>query len=405
MDNAPPLEGYRVVDIGPRIASAFAAKHLAEMGAEVLRIESPGPDLVRAMPPVLGEPSEECGALHLYVNGGKRSLALDYSSGRGRDVLDGLLARADIVVNGHTPRESDALGLTEERLAALNPNALLVSVSSFGRSGPYRDFEGSDILLLALGGFMYACGDPDREPLAPFGHVGEYQLGFNALIAALGLLFGRETAGLAQSADVAGMETAASILENSLGIYMADGTVRMRAGNGFYTGTPAVAVYECKDGFISIALSGEHHWTGLCTVMERFDWLEDPTLQDWPARARRGEEIAAAIADWCAQRTRSQVFETFQTFRMPAAPGYSLAEVLADPQHADRRYFVPVDSAAGPFVTPRLPFITTAYEGRDGPPPRLGEHSRDALRDWLGLSDGEIGRLVEEAVVYPWGAA
>ncbi len=396
---AGSLEGYRVVDIGPRIASAFAAKHLAELGAEVVRIETPEPDLIRGTPPFVGEPKEECSALHLYLNASKRSVAFKYTA--GKELLWRLLSVADAIINGHTPGESEALGLTADKLAALNSPAVLIDVSTFGHTGPYRDYMGSDITVLALGGLMYITGDADSEPLAPYGHLGEYQLGLNAVIAALVALFGRETTGIAQQADVAGMETCATMLENGIGLHLVSGFVRRRYGNRAYSETPTIDIYECKDGFVSMCLPTEAQWASLCTVLGRLEWLDDATLKDWPARERRGEEIAAVIRDWCKERTKLEIFEVFQTHRMPLAPGYSLADVLADPQHAARQHFVKVNHpCAGEFQLPRLPFISSITSAQESPAPLLGEHTCEVLQEWLGLSLQQVDQLGQSGVIY-----
>jgi crotonobetainyl-CoA:carnitine CoA-transferase CaiB-like acyl-CoA transferase len=393
------LEGYRVVDIGPRIASAFAAKHLAELGAEVVRVETPEPDLIRGTPPFVGEPNEECSALHLYLNASKRSLAFKYTA--AKELLWRLLSVADAVINGHTPGESEALGLTADNLAALNSSAVFINVSTFGHTGPYRDYLGTDITVLALGGLMYMTGDGDREPLAPYGHQGEYQLGLNAAIAALVALFGRETTGIAQQADVAGLETCATMLENGIGLHLLDGFVRRRYGNRAYNETPSIDVYECKDGFVSMALPTEAQWASLCAVLGKSEWLDDATLKDWPARERRGEEIAAVIRDWCKERTKVEIFEIFQTHRMPLAPVNSLVDVLVDPQHAARQHFVTVSHpCAGEFQVPGLPFLSSVTSAKESSAPLRGEHTREVLQEWLGLSPQEVDQLRQSGAIY-----
>ncbi len=398
------LEGYRVVDIGPRIASAFAAKHLGELGAAVVRIETPEPDLIRRTPPFVGKPEEECGALHLYLNASKRSVAFKYTEAPGKELLRRLLGAADVIINGHTHEESEALGLTEDSLVRLNTSVILIDVSTFGQTGPYRDYVGTDIISLAMGGVMYMTGNANAEPLAPYGHQGEYQLGSNAVIAALGALFGRETTGIAQQADVAGMETCATMLENGIGLHFADGFVRRRYGNGIYSKTPTVDVFDCKDGFVSMSLPTEAHWTSLCAILGKLDWLDDVTLKDWPGRERRSEEITAVIRDWCKERTRLEIFELCQTHRMPVAPGHSLADVLADPQHAARNYFVHVNHpCAGEFRLPRLPFISSITSAQETRAPLLGEHTYQVLEEWLGLSFDELQGLRERQGLWTTG--
>jgi len=400
LSNDLPLTGYRVIDIGPRIASAFAAKHLAELGADVVRVESPQADLLRLTGPHVGEPKEECSALHLYVNAGKRSVALRYDAAARREVLAALLRQADVIINGHSAKESEALGLTETSLAAINGRAILIDVSSFGRSGSYSDYVGDDIVLLALSGYMTQVGDPDKEPLAPYGHQGEYQLGLNAAIAALTTLFGREVEGVTQEAEVCGIEVLATFLENALGIWMSHGVVRNRNGNLHYTGTPALNLYPCKDGYVNLVFVTERDWEMLCVAIGKPEWLDDPGLSNWPGRNARAAEILAAVEGWCQQRSMMQVFHILQTYRLPVSACYTMGEVLSDPQNAERRFFFSVaHPLLGEFKLPRPPFILSATPSRVTRAPLLGEHTAEVLEEWAGLPATELARLEEAGLL------
>lgn len=379
------LRAFKVIDIGPRIASAFAAKYLAELGADVVRAESLAPDALRSGPPFIGEPTAEASALHLYINAGKRSVALDYDSHEGRAQLDALLASADLVFNGLGVAESRGLRITEDELSVRGANAVLVNVTSFGTTGPYREYLGDEIVTMALGGMMHLTGEPDREPLRPFGHVSEYQLGLNAVFAALVALFDRESRSLPQAVDVAGMETCVTLLENSIGILLRGGVVRGRNGNSFYAGTPFLDVYRCRDGFVTVTIGSETHWQMVCAVIGKPEWVDDPTMQDWGGRTVRATEIRGAIQAWCDSREKMDIFHSFQTYRMAVAPGYSIEEVLGDPQNATRDYFVAIDHpVAGVLQYPRPPFRASACEFAERRAPLLGEHTKEVLAEWTG---------------------
>lgn len=379
------LHGVRVVEIGPRVASAFAGKYLAELGADVARMEPLTSDWIRSQPPFVGQPSPESSALHLYLNASKRSVALDYKSRDGRAQLDLLLASAEIIVNGLPLPDSAALGLDHETLAARGCSAVLVNVSTFGTTGPYAEYLGDEIVTMALGGMMHVTGYRHREPVRPYGHLAEYQLGLNAVFAALVGLFEKRTHGESQAFDVSGMETCLTLMENTIGMFLRGGFVRGRNGNSFYMDTPFLDVYRCLDGFVTMTIGSETHWQMVCAVIGKPEWVDDPTLQDWGGRTVRATEIRGAIQKWCNSRDKMEIFHSFQTVRMAVAPGYGVAEVLTDPQNIDRNYFVAVDHpVVGELQYPRPPFRASECEFVEERAPLLGEHTHEVLAEWTG---------------------
>ncbi len=397
--SATPLAGLRVVDLGDRIGSAFAARLLAELGADVVRIEPPVPDLLRTMPPLAPSDAGAVSAVHLFVNAGKRSVALDLDTPAGLDGLRALLAAADIVVDGLGVAASASLGLDEASLAALNPGAILVDVTSFGRDGPYRDFLGDDALLFALGGVVNATGEPGREPLAPYGHIAEYQLGINTAVAALAALYGREERGIVQSVDVGGFEIAATLIENSIPLYAMTGRLRGRAGTGYYTAGGVLDVFPCVDGFITLAAVMEVQWQGICLAIGKPEWLDDPDWFGWANRGRRLDEVKAAIRENFATRTRSELFEVLQSLRVPCTPSASPADILVDPSHAERRYFATVDDPAlGRLTVPRTPWLLDGERGPARRAPAPGEHTAEVLAEWRPRPRSTAVAIPTEAV-------
>lgn len=325
-----PLADYRVLEVGARIASAYATKSLLELGARVTALR-PDPDPIAASPPLAGSP--RVSTLAMYLDAGKDMRPFD------RDALWRLAAASDIVVVGLSPQEAGALDLVPGPFEQRAPNAVLVNVTSFGLDGPYRDFLGDDTLLLAIGGIMDVTGDPDREPLATYGHFAEYHLGMAAAVAALHALYGAATGDTAASADVAGFEVTASQLEGQLAMYLAGGFKRTRSGNRYFTPGSILDIFDCADGTFCVAIFLEHQWEGLVIAIGQAEWLVDPAWLGWPNRARRMDEIYAAIRDWAAPLTREQVREALQEGHVPNASNFDVREVVADPQHAARGFF------------------------------------------------------------------
>ncbi len=372
------LNQLTVLECGSRIASAYAAKLLAELGATVTRVVPATGDALDAEPPFVGEPATS--ALGLYLNHGKATVTLDPTAEQGR--LHLLAAASDLVVCGLSPGEAEAAGLVPGRFEG--GQTLLVNVTSYGLDGPYRDLPGGDdALLLALGGVMHTTGERDGPPVPTYGHLAEYQLGTNAAIAALAALYARESHGIAQAADVSGMEVAATLIENGIPLWTLASRLRGRNGTAYYDPNLVLDVYPCADGYFTTGATSDLQWQGMCVAIEHPEWIDDPEWQGWPARARRMATIKQAIAEWAAPLTKREVFTRLQEMRVPSGPDLELTEVLADPQHTARAFFAPAHhDTLGEVRLPRAPFrITpTSPVGATvpGQPPRQTTGAGDA---------------------------
>ena len=373
MPGHPHKGRYTVLDASRDVAGSFCAKILAELGMEVIKVESPEGDPLRRVGPFSnGVPHPETSAPFLYLNTGKQSVTLDLLSPQGRELFDQLVTYSDVLVHSFPPHDPLALDLGYERLSGLNPNLILTALSPFGRSGPYAGYKAVDLTLYALSGHMHLTGREDREPLMPFGTQPQHQQGLNACVATLAALLHRERTGIAQEVDVSGMETGAAILENAVGLYTFWNVVRSRCGNRYFGGSPIIDYYRCRDGWIAIFPVGRS--------LEDFSLLiEHPELassleagQDVEATFEQFYSLAAA---WCLNHSREEIFQRAQELRIPCGIGYTIGELLNDPHMVSREFFAQVDHPhAGRLHYAGLPIRAKDLQPKQDRAPLLGEH-------------------------------
>ena len=376
------------------MAGSFCTKILAELGMEVIKVEPPEGDPLRHVGPFKsGVPHLETSAPFLYLNNGKKGVTLDLLSRRGRQQFDQLITRSDVLVHSFSAHDSVALALGYERLSRLQPSLVHVSLSPFGHSGPYANYKAVDLTLYALSGHMYLTGREDREPLMPYGNQPQYQLGLNACAAALAALFCRETSGIAQEVDVTGMETGASILENTIGLYTFRNVIRSRCGNRYFRGSPIIDYYRCKDGWVGIFPVGRS--------LEDFSLLiEHPELA---SMLETGQDVDATFqqfyglaANWCLEHSREEILKRTQELRIPCGIGYTIGELLNDPQLVSRKHFVKVDHPhAGLLHYPSLPIRSKDLQLTHDRAPCLGEHNQEVF----GQMQGRIGNHRPEVIL------
>lgn len=400
----PALDGVRVLDLSGDIAGDFCARFLAELGADVIKVESPGGDPVRHIPPFLdGEGNPEAGAVHLYVNTNKRSVTLDVNRSEARPLLEALLAPTQLVVHTLRRREAGALELDAEGVEARRRRGqelVVVAITPFGHTGPYADWQADEFTLYALCGAMSFTGDPDREPLAMYGYVPLYQTGLLAAAYALAGLTQREQAGEGQFIDVSVMETGASALEDAFELWGYQGRVRNRAGNRLFNGGPSVEMLPTADGVVAFCAVTELQWQSLCLLVEHPEWLEDPSLQTWEERTRQAEQLLAAMRQWFAARTSGEAMETGQTLRIPIFALRTVPEMLQDPQAQVRGFFQQLEHpVAGPLTYPGSAIDFPAGTVPLRPAPLLGQHNGEVYRSELGLSEANLAELQRAGVV------
>jgi len=398
------LEGLRVVECGDRVSATYAGKLMADLGAEVVKVEAPGTghSARRRGPFPGGEPHPEKSGLFLYLNCNKQGVTLDLARPAGRDLLDRLVADADVLVHDYPPPVADALGVAYERLREVNPRLVMASVSPFGQTGPYRDYAAHEITMASAGGWTWINGWPDRQdmpPLKAFGSQAEYQAGVSAALATLGALFARLRSGKGQHIDVSAQECIASITEMSFSFWSYMHTPAVRWGR---RPLQPIDFFECKDGAWVFALClEEHQWRSLVELMDSPEWTQWEVASNAFVRASNWDALRPFLAEWVAQWNADDLYRAAQQRRIPFAPVSTMGSLVESEHLKARGFFVEVaHPQAGRLQYPGAPYklSETPWEVRS-PAPALGQHNEAVFGDRLGLSAGQLASLREEGVV------
>jgi crotonobetainyl-CoA:carnitine CoA-transferase CaiB-like acyl-CoA transferase len=371
---ADALRGTRVIELDHprRLAAAFCTKNLADLGADVVKLEDPAvPGVTRVTS--FGDgitPDPETAPLHLYLDAGKRSVS--------SDSLEALLPAADLLVVAHQPAELAELGVDLDRIRVQHPQLSVVSLTPFGMTGPHRDRPATDLVLWAESGHMYMTGDTDRMPLRHGWQFCDYVLGLTGALAAVTIVRGTAQGGRAQIADVAALEVLVKCLEDAVVLPVGLDTERGRCGNRYYSTGDFLDLFRCSDGFVMNTSFTEKQWEALCHLVEHPEWLDDPELAQWGGRMARQDELVGAIASWMSTHRRDEVMAAAQDMRIPLMKALRPDEVARDQQVVHAGTFADVDhAAAGPGRCVRFPAHGAAARETPAPAPSTAEQSRD----------------------------
>ncbi|MEH6565208.1 MAG: CaiB/BaiF CoA-transferase family protein [Halopseudomonas sp.] len=398
MDVAKPLAGIRVVELGTLIAGPFAARICAEFGAEVIKVESPnGGDPLRKWRKLY-----EGTSLWWFVQArNKQSITLNLKSPEGIEILKQLLADADILIENFRPGTLEKLGLGWDVLHELNPALVMVRLSGFGQTGPYKDQPGFGAVGESVGGLRYITGFEDRPPVRTGISIGDSIAALWGVIGALMALRHREVnQGKGQVVDVALYEAVFAIMESMVPEFDVMGFVRERSGNIMPGITPS-SIHTCNDGkAVQIGANGDAIFQRFMRAIGRDDLAEDPSLADNAGRDARRDELYALIDSWAARRTQAQVLATLNSAEVPASKIYSAADMFSDPQYLAREMFLNATLPDGkPFKMPGIvPKLTETPGDVKWTGPALGEHTQ-ALLTQLGYGSEAIEKLRKQGVV------
>ena len=357
-----PLAGILVLDLTLELG-AYATRLLSGMGADVVRIEPPDGDPLRRRPPfVAGEADSNSSLAYRYANGGKRTLVADLETEAGRALVLETAARAHLLVESQPPRALDGCGLGYGDLKERNPALVYVSVSPFGRSGPWSGYAADDLVIAALGGMLGLTGQPHRPPLLIFGQQ-TYQLtGVHTAFNAIAALRVSRQSGHGQYIDVSAEACVAASLDRALVRYLADGTVMKRQGTRQWNG--GFDVFRASDGYVALSL--HHQWDELVAWMEADGMAEDlpgPRYREQAAREADLPRLLAILGRWAATKRTDQLFEEGQLRRFPFAPVQGLDTLLSNPQLRSRGFFRPAPDPRGDTMeTPGPPFRLRGME-------------------------------------------
>ncbi|MEX2237429.1 MAG: CoA transferase [Dehalococcoidia bacterium] len=393
-----PLADVTVLDLTQYITGPYATKLLADFGADVIKIERPGGDPARQLPPFKGgEPHPEKSGTFFFFNTNKRSVVLDLKSPAGRDAFGRLLDRADIVVESFRPGVLDRLGLGWDYVKSRRPNVPLVSITNFGQDSPYADYKGSDLVLYGFAGEMYSMGIASRGPVKMYGTAALVESGAAASTAIMGALMVGRGQGVGQHVDFA-------IADSHFGgVDRRHATVIAYQYSGRKTPRPeggaqglANGVYPCADGFVEFAVAYIRP-DRLADMLGKPDWFDDPkwTVPGASANPDLIEEFNGNFLVWLVQRTKREVFAEARRAKVLCGPLFTVEEMFADEHFRGRGFWQPVEHAElGAFEMPGRPFTMPAspWEIRR-PAPLLGEHTREVLSE-AGLAGAELDALV-----------
>ncbi len=397
MDAKGPLDGIRVLELGAYLAGPFVGTLFAEMGADVIKVENPqGGDFMRRT----GRPE------WFAIEGRcKRSVAIDLGRPEGRSILLDLVKRADVLVENFRPGTLEKWGLAPEELWRVNPALVIVRISGFGQSGPYKGRPGYDGLAIAFSGLLSRIGYPELPHLPP-PLPGVVLADYTApLFAALGALAALRARDLdpnrrGQVVEIALYEAPLRFLGYLVAAYSRDGNLPEREGP-FSPGAVPGGCYLCRDGrFLIVRVLDENQWLAFCRAIGRQDWANDHTLRSLEARAQRRQYIEKEVAAWAATMDSKEAERIFLDAGVVAGRVNTIADLLEDPHVQERGSLVKVcDPDLGELVVPRPVPRFSRTPSRVGRAPRLGEHTYEVLRDLLGYNDAQIAGLAASRVI------
>ncbi len=397
-----PLEGVKVIELGQLIAGPFAGKIFAEFGAEVIKIEAPEG----------GDPLRQWRKLHngtslwWYAQArNKKSVTVNLRLAEGQEVVRKLARDADIVIENFRPGTMEKWGLGYDRLAADNPGLIMLRLSGFGQTGPYRDQAGFGAIGESMGGLRYITGHPDKPPVRPNLSIGDSLASLHGVIGAMMALHhrnmnGGRISGKGQVVDVALYEAVFSMLESTLPEFDMYGVVRERSGSNL-SGIVPSNTYLTRDGqHVLIAANGDSIFKRLCAAMGRDDLGSDPALAGNAGRAKRADELDAAIGGWAAEHSAAALLDMLDVAQVPNGKIYSIADIARDPQYLARemiRQFTLKDGT--PLKLPGIvPKLSDTPGDIDWIGPELGAHTEEVLRAH-GYDDVAIAELREKKAI------
>jgi len=387
------LEGIRVVDLSQGIAGPYCTRLLADLGAEVIKVEPPEGDYVRRLGPFPGdEPQADRGGLFIHLNGNKKSLTLDVKTASGQVVLKRLLAKADALVESGAPGEMASLGLGYEDLKGEFPGLVYCSVTPFGQTGPYASYKGNSLAAMALSGLMYITGDPDKEPLCTGGEPAEYFGALNAWIGVMAALEHRAQTGAGQHVDVSLLEALGCADEYNTIMYSYLGAIRKRYYSRHHIPTYPSEIFPCRNGHIVVIGGATGFPLMMAVLIERPELENDPLFQNLWLRTFQWQKFEEILRPYLLEHDWEDLLTRAQELRIPFAPVTNPAMLLENEHLRERGFFARVEQpGVGELPLAGGPFKMLGSPLRYGPAPALGEHTGEAL--------AEAGYEPEDAVV------
>lgn len=393
-----PLAKLKVIEMGQLIAGPFAAKTLADFGADVIKIE----------PPKVGDALRKWRLLKdgtsvwwQVQSRNKRSLSLDLKQAEAQDIVRTLIAEADILIENFRPGTLEGWGLDPERLLELNPKLIILRISGYGQTGPYRDKPGFGVVAEAMGGLRHLTAEPGRVPVRVGVSIGDTLASLHGVIGILLALQERHQSGKGQVIDIALYEAVFNCMESLLPEYSAFGEVRQAGGSALPGIAPSNA-YLCADGgYVLVAGNGDSIFKRLMGMIGRNDLAGDPALENNDGRVARVAELDQAIGEWAKTMTTDQALELLDSVAVPAGKIYTVADIANDPHYKARGNIETIQMQDGttldvPAVIPKLSRTPGSIKTLA---PNIGENTDAILRD-IGLTDDQVASLKARGIAF-----
>lgn len=392
-----PLQGIKVLDLSRILAGPFCSMILADLGAEVMKVEEPkeGDETRSWGPPFVEKES----AYYLSINRNKKSIAIDLRQEEGREIVLELARRSDVALENFRPGVAEKLGVDYPSLKAANPSLIYCSISGFGQDGPYRELPAYDIILQGMGGLMGITGEPGGRPVKVGVAISDLAAGLQAAIGLLAALLKREQDGRGQHLDISMLDAQVFLLAPMIPAYFATGTVPEPMGSAH----PSIVPYQAfptKDISINIAVTNEKFWQAFCTALGRPELTEDPRFQTNAKRVEHREELLPIIEEVLSTKTGDKWIQILREEGIPCGPILTFDRLFQDPQVQARRMTKTFDHpTAGPITVVGTPFkLSSTPAVLSSPPPALGQHTEEVLAS-LGYGPEAILALREKGVI------
>jgi CoA:oxalate CoA-transferase len=404
--NTSALGKLNVIEWSHSISGSYCAKLFGDMGAKVIKVEEPGiGDEARRVGPYPGDiPHPEKSGLFLFLNTNKLGVTLNIETATGVRIFRELVSRTDLLIEGNPPEEVKRLGLEYEDLRKLNPALVMVSITPFGQTGPYRDYKSSDLINYSMSGNIYnnpgeGVDSIEQPPLKVPMRMADFMSGATGAAGAMSAIMTRKISGLGQHIDLSEQEALTSVARLDLYRYCYTGASHSRDRSKRRGGNRVM--YPCKDGYVAMSLIGNLVWPSLVKMIGNPDWTEEEWFQDNAKRAENGEKVTQLITGWMREHTMEEISQAAKQEGVPCSPVRTMKDLDTCEQLAARNFFIEIEHPeTGTLKYPGAPYmLSTTPWAVKSPAPLLGEHNEDVYCQMLNYTRQDLVKMRQAGVI------